>query len=41
MKEDGIFRYVQNLAGFTARPEVHFEDHINPKEYRPNCIKWN
>ena len=39
MKEDGTFRYVQNLAGFTAKPEVHFEYNINPKDYRPKCIK--
>ena len=31
--------YVQNLAGFTAKPEVHFEYNINPKDYRPKCIK--
>ena len=39
MKEDGTFRYVQNLAGFTAKPEVHFEYNINPKDYRPKYIK--
>ena len=39
MEEDGTFRYVQNIAGFTARPEVHFENHIIPKDYRPNSIK--
>ena len=38
MEEDGTFRYVQNLAGFTARPEVHFKNHINPKDYRPDFI---
>ena len=39
MEEDGTFRYVQNLAGFTARPEVHMSFYINPKDYRPDCVE--
>ena len=38
MKEDGTFRYIQNIAGFTARPEVHLSNNINPKDYRPEKI---
>ena len=39
MKEKGTFRYVQNIAGFTARPEVHIYNGINPKDYRPKRVK--
>jgi hypothetical protein len=38
MKENGTFRYVQNIIGFTARPEVHLSNNINPKDYRPNKV---
>jgi hypothetical protein len=38
MKEKGTFRYVQNIAGFTARPEVHISHNINPKYYRPKKV---
>lgn len=38
MEEDGTFRYIQNIAGFTARPEVHLSNNINPKDYRPKKI---
>ena len=38
MKETGTFRYVQNIAGFTARPEVHISNLINPKIYRPKKV---
>ena len=34
MKKKGTYRYFQNIIGFTARPEVHLSNHINPKEYR-------
>ena len=40
MKEDGTFRYIQNIAGFTARPEVHRSNNINPKDYRPEKISF-
>ena len=38
MKEDGTFRYIQNIAGFTARPEVHLSNGILPKDYRPKRV---
>ena len=38
MREDGTFRYIQNIAGFTARPEVHLSNNISQKYYRPNKI---
>ena len=38
MKEKGTFRYVQNIIGFTARPEVHLSNNINPKNYRPKKV---
>ena len=38
MEEDGTFRYVQNIAGFTARPEVHISNNIAPKDYRPEKV---
>ena len=39
MEEQGTFRYVRNIAGFTARPEVHIKNHIHPKNYRPDYVK--
>ena len=39
MKEEGTFRYIQNIAGFTARPEIHYQNGINPKDYRPKSVK--
>ena len=38
MKKKGTYRYFQNIIGFTARPEVHLSNHINPKEYRPKKV---
>ena len=38
MKEKGTFRYIQNIAGFTARPEVHISNNIIPKDYRPKRV---
>ena len=38
MKEQGTFRYIQNIAGFTARPEVHISNNIIPKDYRPKRV---
>ena len=38
MKENGTFRYVQNIAGFTARPEVHISQNVVPKDYRPRKV---
>ena len=39
MEEQGTFRYVRNIAGFTARPEVHLKNHILPRNYRPNYVR--
>ncbi|KAH0789975.1 hypothetical protein GPJ56_006102 [Histomonas meleagridis] len=50
MNKDGTFKYIQNIAGWTARPEVHSRDkNIKPKYWRPKAviytvhegIKWN
>ena len=38
MKEKGTYRYIQNIIGFTARPEVHLSNNINQKDYRPNKV---
>ena len=38
MEENGTFRYVQNIARFTARPEVHNSKKILPKDYRPEKV---
>jgi len=38
MKESGTFRYIQNIAGFTARPEIHLLNNILPKDYRPKKV---
>ena len=38
MKENGTFRYIQNIIGFTGRPEVHLSKNIMPEDYRPNKV---
>lgn len=38
MEVDGTFRYIQNIIGFTARPEVHIYNNINPRDYRPDKV---
>ena len=38
IEENGTFRYIQNIAGFTARPEVHLSNGILPKDYRPKRV---
>lgn len=36
-----VFRYVQNIAGWTARPEIHLaRDNVNPKDWRPASIQY-
>ncbi len=40
MKENGTFRYIQNIIGFTARPEVHLSNRINPNDYRPKKVTY-
>ena len=40
MSSDGTFRYIQNIAGWTARPEVHKAmDNIEPCDWRPKAIE--
>lgn len=50
MESDGTFRYIQNIAGWTARPEIHKHiDSIEPCDWRPKAVtykiqkgvKWN
>ncbi len=38
MKENGTFRYIQNIIRLTARPEVHLSNNINPNNYRPKKV---
>ncbi|KAK8891276.1 hypothetical protein M9Y10_028484 [Tritrichomonas musculus] len=40
MTTDGTFRYIQNLAGWTGRPEVHLaiDKGIQPCDWRPKAI---
>jgi len=41
MKRDGTFKYIQNLAGWTARPEINFTiEKIYPWEWRPKGINY-
>ena len=41
MATDGTFRYVQNIAGWTARPEVHQRiDGIQPCDWRPKAVEY-
>jgi len=38
---DGTFRYIQNIAGWTGRPEIHKRvDGIEPSEWRPKAISF-
>lgn len=50
MDSEGVFKYVQNIAGWTARPEIHKAvDNTNPEDWRPeaviftiqNGVQWN
>ena len=39
MKEEGTFKYIQNIIGWTARPEVHIiVDKKSHKEWRPKAV---
>ena len=39
MKEEGTFKYIQNVMGWTARPEVHIiVDKQSPREWRPKAV---
>ena len=39
---EGIFRYIQNVAGWTCRPEIHFRmnKEMNPCDWRPKAISY-
>ena len=40
-KDDSSFRYFQNIASWSARPEIHLAyDCIDAKDWRPECIKY-
>jgi len=42
MKSEGTFRYIQNIAGWTARPEIHrVVDRVQPKNWRPKAVKYS
>ena len=43
MTTDGTFRYVKNIAGWTARPEVHIrnEPEIQPCNWRPKAVIYS
>ena len=39
MTEEGTYKYVQNIIGWTARPEVHIIiDKESPTEWRPKAV---
>ena len=41
-KDDSAFRYFQNIASWSARPEIHIcYDAMAPKDWRPKCINYN
>ena len=41
-KDDSTFRYFQNIASYSARPEIHLShDGINAKYWRPEYIDYN
>ena len=41
MYQSGTFRFIQNIAGWTARPEIKFfAENINPRDWRPKGIKY-
>ena len=39
LDEDGTFRYIQNIAGWTMCTEYHIADGFVPKYWRPNAIE--
>ena len=41
MGKDVTFRYVQNIAGWTGRPEIHiFHDKVEPSIWRPKAFEY-
>jgi hypothetical protein len=40
-KDNGIIRYFQNLAAWTAAPEIHLKyENIEPKDWKPDRIEY-
>ena len=40
-KDNSIYQYFQNIAAWTARPEIHIAyEMIEPKDWRPDCIDY-
>ena len=40
-KDNTIYQYFQNIAAWTARPEIHLHfDNTEPKDWRPECIEY-
>lgn len=40
-KDDTAFRYFQNIASWSARPEIHLlYDKIDVRDWRPDCIDY-
>ena len=41
MYNTGTFRFIQNIAGWTARPEINYKiEKVNPWEWRPKGIDY-
>ena len=41
MYRSGTYKFIQNIAGWTARPEIMFlAEKINPWDWRPKCINY-
>lgn len=41
MTEEGTYNYIQNIIGWTARPEVHYiVDRESETEWRPKAVIW-
>ena len=40
-KDDTAFRYFQNIASWSARPEIHITyDHMDARDWHPDCIDY-
>ena len=40
MTTEGTFRYIQNIAGWTAHPEIHKVKENNLKDWRPKAVNY-
>ena len=41
MNTEGTFRYIQNIAGWTAHSEIQkVKKNIDPRKWRPKCINY-